>query len=200
MRSWQIAVGWTGIGETLLRLPRSGPSPFPQVPLQSGISKPAKSDPITPGTTSPANPLPQKHTSTGMQLANFTKSFMVFLVGGLLHDVGTWALFKNWDKEYGFWDCMVLTPFFVLQPFALAFEAIFKKNYRAIKRHYIKEDPKWLSNTEHFITFAWTWIWLGWSAKYWVEGLAKIGFWNREAPRPLKPSLVGGLYDGKWLH
>jgi hypothetical protein len=146
--------------------------------------------------------------STRLALSNFLKSLIVFTLSGLVHDCGTLTLVLlntprsqplNLDRV------LALTPFFVLQPFALVFEALLKAQYRKWKA---ARWPNWRTEgtrphllfTERLVGFTLTWIWLGWSAGWFVEGLTKHGMFDRTGDVRLFPSLLGGMFWGKWFH
>lgn len=144
-----------------------------------------------------------------LAIFNLIKSLLVFTLCGLIHDCGAYSLLLL-NTPVGApipasRNALVLTPFFVVQPFALAFEALLKAKYRKWKsgvypRWRVDGYPKRLVVIERVIGFTLTWVWLGWSAGWFVEGLTKSGFFSRDEGKPLFPSIVGGLLWGKWWH
>ena len=100
---------------------------------------------------------------------------------------------------------LALTPFFILQPFALVAEAVLKAQYRQWKsivypKWRTEGVPRYLLFMERLVGFALTWVWLGWSAGWFVEGLTKHGMFDRSGDVLLFPSLLGGVFWGKWFH
>jgi hypothetical protein len=88
----------------------------------------------------------------GMLVANFIKSFLVFALSGLMHDAGSLAvlILRSHTLGHGatgltkgstpsaypavkLMDALVLTPFFVIQPFGLVAEAAVRAVYRKVK-------------------------------------------------------------------
>ena len=208
----------------------SGPKPphfasIPPTPLDTPGLTPAAS-----GRTSPTHPIPTaplqatKRLQMPIVLSNLIKSLIVFTLTGLIHDQSVYWMYKwytfpgspwlietpqnskgKWINDELKWtDAMVTTPFFVIQPLALAVEAIVKRQWRAWK---LRRHPQWLLNSnkrrldsgsnartaaqvndgadavepawlvfvERLIGFVWTWVWLGWSARWFVTGFASIG-------------------------
>jgi hypothetical protein len=133
---------------------------------------------------------------------------IVFTLSGVLHDCGTLSLIllnTPDDQLIRLDGVFALTPFFVLQPFALVAEALLKAQYRRWKTMTYpdwkeKGTPKTLVFVERVFGFTATWVWLGWSAGWFVEGLTKRGMFSRAEGKPLFPSLIGGLVWNKWLH
>ena len=171
--------------------------------------------PIASGRTSPSHPVPSSskpsrpRLTAKLALSNFTKSLIVFTLSGLLHDCGTYSLLLvNTPLNRpapALRQAFVVTPFFLAQPFALVAEALLKTKYRQWKTSVYpqwkeKGYPQYLMIGETVVGFALTWIWLGWSAGWFVEGLVKSGMFSREVGRPVFPSLLGGWIWGKWWH
>jgi hypothetical protein len=74
-------------------------------------------------------------------------------------------------------DLFSLSPFFVAQPVALAFEAVIKHRWRKFK-HSRGFQPGSLITLERVVGFIWTWLWLGWTAGWFVEGMSRLGVWR----------------------
>ncbi|EIW71680.1 hypothetical protein TREMEDRAFT_67902 [Tremella mesenterica DSM 1558] len=215
-RRWLWIFGVKLISEDILHLPHSGPSPHSHFMSQSSIppttsetSSPAQSS----GRSTPYHPLPTakplapRRLSTKMVLANLLKSIIVFSLSGLIHDVGTYILLFTERNSNPHWrEVLVLTPFFAIQPLGLVVEAVIKTLYRGVKRRWFlksnigMESPQWLTFLERLVGFVWTWVWIGWTAGWFVDGLTKAGMWRRGDGRVERPSLVGGLVWGKWMH
>ena len=131
---------------------------------------------------------------------------------------------KKFNDHLKWTDAMVTTPFFVVQPLALAVEAIVKRQWRAWK---LRRLPQWLLDSnkqrqlvterkaaagtqdkrtdgsaeparlvfaERLIGFVWTWVWLGWSARWFVSGLPRSGIFKRVDRQADQWSPVG-----KWV-
>ncbi|WVR08190.1 hypothetical protein IAU60_005236 [Kwoniella sp. DSM 27419] len=241
-RRWLYVLGWIGIGENLLGLTHTGVSAHPSVPPRPALS----SNPSTVGSdhpsghVSPAHPLPSappaestidgkriqgRRMSPRLMLQNLVKSFIVFVLSGLVHDAGSLSMIMKLGHPKGrhyvvyLSDVFRLTPFFMVQPVGLAVEAMVKSTWRGWKAKRHPEwkrvtlkgtsgasqtgnpgggEPAWLVYLERAVGFAWTWIWLGWTARWWVEGLAQLGRFRRgDDPAPML-SVAGGLFWGKW--
>ncbi|WRT69570.1 uncharacterized protein IL334_006558 [Kwoniella shivajii] len=211
-RRWLYVLGWIGIGENVLGLTHTGISAHPTVPITTTSTSSSSANSLhTSGQTSPSHPiptssprLPTRRMSSKLMIQNLIKSLITFLLSGLNHDVGSLALIlKNHPKNQAVYlsDVMRLTPFFVLQPFALAVEALFKTLWRRLKsKSYMKgQEPTWLTFMERIIGFIWTWVWLGYTARYFVEGMAQLGVYRRDGvDREMFLSVWGGLIWGKW--
>lgn len=193
----------------MLRLPRSGPDPRYPFDTVSPTSTPSISrTPSTSGRTSPTHPLPPAPTRrTGLTLVNLVKSFCVFALTGIIHDYAYYlVLFHLHDQS--FWktwrwtDTIISTKFFISQPFGIAFEAVVKKAWRRWKRGrgLAAENDGWLAFVERLIGFVWTWTFLGWTAGWFVEGMAFFGGHRRDESQGLFWSLAGGVMYGKWYH
>lgn len=148
--------------------------------------------------------------TTKMALSNFVKSVIVFALSGFVHDCATYSLLllnANPGQVPQLRQAFVLTPFFLVQPFALVIEALGKMQYRKWKT---RAYPNWqerghpypahVKRFELVVGFVLTWVWLGWSAGWFVEGLTKGGKFSRDEGKPVFPSLVGGLLLGQWWH
>jgi len=151
-------------------------------------------------------------------LSNFIKSLLVFTLTGWLHDTACIILLLRTvpsRPDLQWRDAMVTTPFFLYQPFGLALEAAVQSTWRGwkAKRHPawrrvkpvrekgIDAEPDWLRLLEKGVGLVWTWVWLGWTARYWVEGLCQVGVFRRGDAGPTNfPSVVGGLVWGRWMH
>jgi hypothetical protein len=202
------------VGENLLGLTHSGESAHPRTIQAPSASTSSTPSPLGSGRTSPTHPIPSltKHTarplSPRLALSNFAKSLIVFTLSGLIHDCGTLSLILLNTPDHqpiNLNGVFALTPFFVLQPFALVVEALLKAQYRRWKtRAYPtwkeKGTPENLVFLERLVGFVMTWVWLGWSASWFVEGLTKRGMFSRAEGKPLFPSLIGGVIWGRWFH
>jgi hypothetical protein len=134
----------------------------------------------------------------------------VFTFSGLVHDCGILGLRLLYTPAHRVVDTrnmFRLTPFFALQPFALVGEAVLKKIYRAWKDkkgqrtpETANDIPSWMIFLERAVGFTLTWVWLGWTAVYFVDGLTKEGMFSRAERHPKFPSLIGGLIWGKYMH
>lgn len=181
------------------------------------MSNSARSTPLTSGRVTPSHPVPsaslaaasqqtKKAFGIGLLLSNYIKSTLVFGLCGLLHDTAcTRMLLDNPHEPLATvrWrDAFAVTPFFLVQPLALACEAIVKNLWRSYKRtHYaFGAIPACLASAEKFVGFASTWLFLGYSARLWIPGLLRTGIYRREETEPLQPSLFGGLIWGRWKH
>ncbi|OCF35136.1 hypothetical protein I316_03177 [Kwoniella heveanensis BCC8398] len=234
-RRWLYVLGWIGIGENILGFTHTGISSHPTIPPKAPsdlTSSTAVNTPHPSGHVSPSHPLPTtppklptKRMSTKLMLQNLVKSFVVFTLSGLHHDVGSLAcLIKNHPPGAPIYTHHLfrLTAFFVLQPVGLTIEALVKTLWRSWKAKAHPEwkktptptsssdsspkssnalsggEPAWLIRTERILGFAWTWIWLGWTARWFVEGMAQLGNYRRGEGREEFWSLFGGLIYGKW--
>ncbi|WWC92944.1 uncharacterized protein L201_007907 [Kwoniella dendrophila CBS 6074] len=226
-RRWLYVLGWIGIGENVLGLTHTGISSHPTIPEQlqklhtkNGHHQALNNSPNQSGQVTPSHPIPTSITknsgkneglpirrkmSTKLMIQNLIKSFITFLLSGLNHDFGSLALLvKNYPwqtKPVYLGDILRLTPFFIVQPIGLTIEAIIKINYRRFKSTYLrgsKPEPAWLTFLERLIGFIWTWIWLGYTARPFVEGMVQLGAYRRDGGRQLFPSIFGGLIWGKW--
>jgi len=215
-RRWLHVLGWIGIGENILGLTHSGESAHPksEPPRNLSSASSATPSPIGSGRTSPTHPIPSsdfirsRSITTRLALSNFLKSLIVFTLSGLVHDCGTLSLIllrTPLNKPLDLERVLALTPFFVLQPFALVVEAVLKAQYRSWKS---KAYPNWRTESvpgklvfmERLVGFTLTWVWLGWSSGYFVEGLTKHGMFDRTGDVRLFPSLLGGIFWAKWFH
>lgn len=135
--------------------------------------------------------------------ANLLKSVLVFTFSGLFHDYSSLLLLldalgrgESIDPSH----LISLAPFFIIQPVAIAAEALLVPKYRAfkrargIKRH--GEGPL-LTLLERTVGFAYVWVWLGWTAGWFVEGMARIGVWPvwQPWPMPFHISLFAPLWQ-----
>lgn len=213
-RAWLYLFGWVGIGENILGLSRSGPDPkYPLAAKPSSAVTPALGpSPQTSGRTSPTHPLPPAPSKrSGLALTNLIKSVCVFALTGVIHDYGYYfTLFHLYAKTPSFWDTwhwtstISSTKFFICQPFGIALEAVVKKAWRGWKRRthpgWQLEEPARLVFAERLVGFVWTWTFLGWTAGWYVDGVARDGYYRRDETQKLFPSLMGGLMYGKWHH
>ncbi|WVQ79255.1 hypothetical protein IAT38_001351 [Cryptococcus sp. DSM 104549] len=220
-RRWLYVFGWIGIGENILGLTHTGISAHPSVPpsTPSATSSGANTPLTYSGRVSPNHPiptnapqLPSRRMSPRLMAENLIKSLAVFTLSGLQHDCGTLALLLKTrpEKALVLGDVLLLTPFFVMQPLALAAEAGVKTAWRGWKFAAHPEwrrgaggkgggEPGWLVFIERLVGFVWTWVWLGWSAMWFVDGLAGSGaYWPQKGDAAA--SLVGGLWKGQWFY
>lgn len=138
-------LGWVGIGERILRLPLSGHAPDPTsvrgVPTRTDRSATALSASGTPDPSravSPSHPVPTTPTAAEMSLrialSNLVKSLIVFTLCGLTHDIPAWTFTTHGDSTrnipVSYASLIYTTPFFSIQPLALAAEALIKRQYR----------------------------------------------------------------------
>lgn len=177
------------------------PSPSPSGSGSS--SRPPTPDHPVPNT-------PPKRSSRGisfrMTMVNLIKSLFVFTLTGIEHDISTYVLLlqtaSGRGKAISWIDAVVTTPFFALQPFGIATEAVIKRSWRSNKLAHptwAKQEPKWLVLAERTFGFVLTWWFVGLAAQYYVVGATKAGMFRREG-QPQYPSLFGGLIWGKWMH
>lgn len=206
--------GWVGIGEHGLRLARTGPDPkFPLEPQQSRTVHPTRSESPSPpesGRVSPTHPVPTRPAQRSSRyLTNLIKSLCVFALTGISHDYGFYFIMYFTDphthgKTWVWSDALVTTPFFVCQPLGIVVEAVVKKKWRAWKLKHRPEwtagEPRWFAFCEQVFAFAWTWIFFGWTAGWYVDGVARTGMFKRDAEQVKYYSLVGGLVCGVWKH
>ncbi|KAK4687149.1 hypothetical protein P7C73_g2972, partial [Tremellales sp. Uapishka_1] len=203
-RRWLYVFGWIGLGENILRLPRSGPASRP-TPSPTPLS--LAPTPLASGQTSPSHPLPtlpvqRVKTSSAIKLSNFVKSLLVFFLSGLLHDLGSLMLLYDDSAPHPklqFSEMFLVTPFFLAQPFGLTAEAFIKTRWRGYKRNRRAPEPNWMVTLERVVGFAWTWWFLGWTAGWYLSGVSRVGLYRRK-DRDTYPSLIGGLVFGQWSH
>ncbi|ORY34899.1 hypothetical protein BCR39DRAFT_515473 [Naematelia encephala] len=195
-------------------------SPNPTTTTASPLLAPTNdSTPTVSGRTSPSHPLPTEPSRRRLNpktlLSNFIKSLIVFALTAWIHDLSNYVVLlhqadlagTSTNKVKVNWrDAMVTTPFFMIQPFGLAVEALVKSHWRGWKaKHHPswrKAEPAWLVFIERSLGFIWTWTWLGWTAGWFVQGLTGIGIYLRDggATQPEMFSLLGGLLYGRWKH
>ena len=215
-------LGWVGIGEKILRLPRSDVSRHPHQPkaiLTAGSEDASRlSDghfnghvnglpngnehivPVfskrntpnhhnythdEPPPSSSLAPMPVRRLSTRLLLSTFVKSLICFSIQGLFHDLPFIPLHANTHPNqppltaFHPRNWLLSTPFFALQPFALALEAIWKYHYRRMKSATLGirpgMEPGMLIMAERWVGFWVVWIWLGWTGRYAVRGFAHAG-------------------------
>lgn len=145
--------------------------------------------PPTSGRSSPVRTVAaSKRQSAGSAMGvNLAKSLIVFTLSGLHHDYGSFIrLLDAVGRGDPCFRVMKLTPFFAIQPLALAFEAVAKHRWRAVKRAQWGADyktragavPAWVGVMERVVGLVWMWMFLGWSAGWFVEGLSQMGVWR----------------------
>ncbi|ORX37889.1 hypothetical protein BD324DRAFT_623677 [Kockovaella imperatae] len=200
----------------------------PQIPHTS-----ASSSTVSSGRTSPTHPIPTapsqsiRSLHTPDLINNLIKSAIVFFLTGVLHDQSTYFMLKDYFYPGSSWlatsksmpsihvspgrnpnfhwtDAIVTTPFFAIQPLALAFEALVKRQWRAYKvRHHpewlqASREPPWLVYAERATSFTFTWVWLGWSAHWFVAGIPRTGAYAKMVDESASWSPVSGLIWGVW--
>lgn len=145
--------------------------------------------PATPvsGRVSPSNPLPKssKEKKTPDVAANLIKSAITFTLSGLHHDCSSLLLLLDkmgrGEKELPLG--LMVTPFFMIQPLGLVVEALVKRRWRSVRKALPLPEPA-LRAIEFVIGNTWTWVWLGWTARWYVRCLSEIGAYQ---PFPNKP-------------
>ncbi|KAI5477198.1 hypothetical protein MNV49_006642 [Pseudohyphozyma bogoriensis] len=134
-------------------------------------------------------------------------SLIVFCITGLLHEGGNLSLDPLPTGVHPYIASLPpigsTTMFFILQPFAVAVEALCKSAYRRWKFEKFKAsggkwDPKSLQTFERALGFALVWWWLGWSASWVVEEWSKRGFYS-ERNAIANFSVIRGIWKGTWL-
>jgi hypothetical protein len=160
------------------------------------------------GYDTPAHPLkttPSRQLTTEIALTNFAKSVIVFTLTGVLHDAPFLLTHLNkthpvLPKSILLSDWLVVTPFFVAQPFAIVVEAAIKRVYRRMKAARgisLGSEPDWLVTMERAIGFLAVWVWLGWSARAYVSGMARLNVANWVGVKSF--SLTSGVLKGRWI-
>jgi hypothetical protein len=154
-------------------------------------------------------PTVPNHKSSSVKLTNLVKSFCVFALTGCIHDWASYFLLYHTNPAIGVqtwkWtDGLVTMPFFVIQPLGLTIEAAVKARWRGWKRarhaDWKAGEPAWLVLLERVLGLIWTWTWLGWTAGWFIQGLAKIGYYRRGGSQQEFPSLFGWLIWGVPKH
>lgn len=139
------------------------------------------------GRQSPSNPLPKssKEKKTPDVAANLIKSAITFTLSGLHHDCSSLLLLLDkmgrGEKELPLG--LMVTPFFMIQPLGLVFEALVKRQWRIYRKTLPLPDQA-ITTIEFVIGNTWTWVWLGWTARWYVRCLSEIGAYQ---PFPNKP-------------
>lgn len=145
--------------------------------------------PATPGSgrLSPSNPLPKSspEKKTPDVAANLIKSAITFTLSGLHHDCSSLLLLLDkmgrGEKELPLG--LMVTPFFMIQPLGLVVEALVKRRWRAVRKSLGLPEAA-IRAIEFVIGNTWTWVWLGWTARWYVRCLSEIGAYQ---PFPNKP-------------
>lgn len=132
-------------------------------------------------------------------VSNLVKSAIVFAFSGLHHDAG--SLIMALDKvgrgePVRAAQLLSLSPFFMIQPLGLVIEALVSKAWRAHKRRRGYPPSQHASTFERAVGFVWTWLWLGWTAGFFVQGMAESGVW-RSWPGAVHWSIATPVY--KWI-
>jgi hypothetical protein len=166
----------------LLRLPRSGLSSSPRVipPNSSAIEhhQPKSHS----ASISPTHPLKTNPTRAAKPpIVNLLKSLIVFGIQGIVHDLANVpvALTNTGGRftKSTIHQSLGLVTFFIVQPLALAAEAVFKIYYRSWRaRHWAKTSPPaWFESVERGVAFLAVWVWLSWSAGWFVDTMGRLG-------------------------
>lgn len=149
------------------------------------------------GRLSPSNPIPAGPNVK----ANLIKSIVTFTLSGVHHDYGTLVLLLDqigrgersaiaWTEVFG------VTSFFVIQPFGLVLEAIVKRQWRVVKRKQVFSERA-ASFIEFVLGNTWTWVWLGWTAGWYVRTLTEVGSYRAFPGKPMF-SITETVWD--WAH
>lgn len=153
----------------------------------NGVARHVLSATDTPmsGRLSPSNPIPAGPNVK----ANLIKSIVTFTLSGVHHDYGTLVLLldqigRGERTAIAWTDVLGVTPFFVVQPFGLVLEAVVKRQWRVLKKKQVLSE-----RTASFIEFVlgntWTWVWLGWTAGWYVRTLTEIGAYRAFPGKPM---------------
>lgn len=139
------------------------------------------------GRLSPSNPLPKssREKKTPDVAANLIKSAITFTLSGLHHDCSSLLLLLDkmgrGEKELPLG--LMVTPFFMMQPLGLVVEALVRRRWRAVRKSLGLPETA-IRVIEFVIGNTWTWVWLGWTARWYVRCLSEIGAYQ---PFPNKP-------------
>jgi len=147
----------------------------------SPLGTPSPLSPPDSGRSTPAPYQPDAPPPRAGVLTNLFKSCIVFAVSGLHHDCGSFVMLLDavGRGEQVRWRTLFsLSPFFIAQPFALAVEAIVKKRWRKFKHTRGWAHNPTLTTFERVVGFIWTWVWLGWTAGWFVEGMSRLSVWH----------------------
>jgi hypothetical protein len=148
------------------------PSPLPS-PRSSLLSPPDS------GRSTPAPYQPDARPPRASVFANLFKSLVVFTVSGLHHDWGSFVMLLDAvgrGEDVRWRTLFSLSPFFLAQPIALAIEAVVKQRWRSYKKAH-GWAPAQLTLFERIVGFTWTWLVLGWTAGWFVQGMARLHVW-----------------------
>lgn len=139
--------------------------------------------------------------------ANLLKSFIVFTLCGLTHDIPAWTFATHGDSTQhitlSYQSLIYTTPFFAIQPLALALEALIKRQYRRAKVNAglaKGTEPPALVFVERLVGFVIVWYWIGWTSGWYVAGVARMRLYMWEEGEAAMWSPVGGLVMGRWWH
>ena len=219
-RRWSFMLGWVGIGEHILGLPVSGhvsePLAARSAPDEARSSATAPSASGTPNPSravSPSHPVPAaaapaaRKMTLRIALANLVKSLIVFTLCGLMHDFPAWTFTTHGDSTrritLSYTSLIYTTPFFAIQPLALAVEALIKRQYRRAKVNAglaKGTEPRALVFAERLVGFVVVWYWIGWTSGWYVAGVARMRLYMWEGDDAAMWSPMGGLWLGKWWH
>lgn len=193
------------IGETLLRLPRTGISSRPRQPpetahqaISSSISQSEASVSFISRPPGPSCYSLPKHF-----LINFIKSLIVFTLTGLYHDLPSYLLLLRTSTpgtSIPLVDCFSTMTFFILQPIGICVGSVVKRFWKswklASRSKRGKREPRWLITLERIMGFVWTWSWLGYTSRYFILGITRSGIYLRKEGQPVKFSPLGGAIYG----
>lgn len=158
--------------------------------IDAGTAPNSETGPPTPasGRISPSNPLPRSAPGkkTPNVAANLIKSAITFTLSVLHHDCSSLLLLLDklgrGEKELPLG--LMVTPFFMIQPLGLVVEAIVKRRWRAVKKSAGVPDPV-VKTIEFIVGNTWTWVWLGWTARWYVRCLSEIGAYQAFPNKPI---------------
>lgn len=155
------------------QLPPAFVTPVPSPPPSPSLLSPPDSGRNTPTPYQPDAPPPRASV-----FANLFKSLVVFTFSGLHHDCGSVVMMLDAvgrGEEVRWRTLFSLSPFFIAQPVALAVEAVVKQRWRKYKK--ARGLAPGLTLAERIVGFTWTWLVLGWTAGWFVQGMAGLHVW-----------------------
>ncbi|BEI91095.1 uncharacterized protein CcaverHIS019_0311650 [Cutaneotrichosporon cavernicola] len=165
---------------------RNRPGPLDTTRPASGSSTPIEFSPNGASAASDSSPQLAESPSPSpppTAWSNLIKSVLVFTLSGLYHDISSVLLLLDAlgrRETINARDVLSLSPFFLVQPIAIAAEAFLVPRFRAIKRArgiQRHDEGPLLTLVERAAGFAYVWLWLGWSAGFFVDGMARLGVW-----------------------